>query len=128
MARSHDVQSGAGYRLFMTRYASLRPIRRNATVTARRHASYMKTSWRWLPQILCVLASLGAVSCGSTRTMYLDDGARGYSISCKGYLNSWQSCLVKAGKICEARGYRTIRSEEYDRMLLIACKEPVAPR
>ena len=86
----------------------------------------MRITWQWLPRIFCVLACLGAASCGSTRSMYLDDGARGYAISCKGYLNSWDSCLIKAGKLCEARGYRTIRSEIYDRQLLIACKDSAA--
>lgn len=71
-----------------------------------------------------MLACLSAASCGSTRTTFLDDGARGYSISCRGFFNSWDACLIKAGKICETRGYRTIRSEEYDRKLLIACKDP----
>ena len=88
----------------------------------------MKTSWQWFPRVLCVLACLGAVSCGSTRKMFLEDGTRGYSITCKGYLNNWESCLIKAGKLCESRGYRTIRSEEYDRTLLIACKEPMAAK
>jgi hypothetical protein len=86
----------------------------------------MKTSLHWFPRALCVLACLGAVSCSSTRTTYLEDGSRGYSISCKGYLNNWDSCLIKAGKLCESRGYKTIRSEEYDRIMLIACKTPTA--
>lgn len=84
---------------------------------------WMNKSLKWIPRILCVLACLAAAACGSIRTTFLEDGSRGYSISCKGYLTSWNSCLIKAGKICEARGYRTIRSEEYDRELLIACKE-----
>ena len=88
----------------------------------------MRTNRQWLLRVLCVLASVSAVSCSSTRTTFLEDGSRGYSISCKGYLNNWQSCLIKAGKICQARGYKTLRSEEYDRTLLIACRETVAAK
>jgi hypothetical protein len=62
------------------------------------------------------------VSCGGLRTTYLADGSQGYLVSCKGLLNSWESCLVKAGKICGARGYNTVRSEPYDRTILFSCK------
>ena len=92
----------------------------------------MKTTSHWVGRLSCALASvlvcLVAASCSSTRTTFLEDGTRGYSISCKGYLNNWNSCLIKAGKICETRGYRTLRSEEYDRTLLIACRSPVAAK
>jgi hypothetical protein len=86
----------------------------------------MKTSWQWIARTVCVLACVGAASCGSTKTTFLEDGTHGYTIRCKGYLNSWESCLIKAGKLCESRGYRTIRSEEYDRTMIVACKVPGA--
>ena len=70
----------------------------------------------------CVLAALTLVSCGGLRTTYLADGSQGYLVSCKGFLNSWESCLVKAGKICGSRGYNAIRSEQYDRTILFSCK------
>jgi hypothetical protein len=75
---------------------------------------------------LCALVCLGAAACSSTPTTFLEDGTRGYAVTCKGYLNSWQACLVKAGQICQSRGYRTIAGEEYDRSMLIACKDTAA--
>jgi hypothetical protein len=65
--------------------------------------------------------ALAMTSCAGQRTTYLPDGRMAYAISCRGFLNSWQSCLIKAGRICGMRGYQPIRSEEYDRELLIAC-------
>lgn len=83
----------------------------------------MNTPRQWISLVLCTFLCLGAAACSSTRTTYLEDGGRGYSLSCKGYLNSWQNCLIKAGRICESRGYRTIASDEYDRTMLVTCKE-----
>lgn len=77
---------------------------------------------KWLWRMLWVAALLAATSCVSQRTTYLPDGEMAYAISCRGFLDSWQSCLIKAGRICGMRGYRAIRSEEYDRELIIACK------
>jgi hypothetical protein len=76
---------------------------------------------------LCVLlisGFLAASACSSLPTTYLANGQKAYAIACKGVLNSWESCLVRAGKVCGARGYDTIRSEEYDRELVFACKTP----
>ena len=73
---------------------------------------------------LCALAGLAVAACGGLHKTYLPDGNRGYSISCRGFLNTWDSCLVKAGRVCGARGYDTLRSSEFDRALLIACKAP----
>lgn len=73
--------------------------------------------------MLWVSAALAASSCVTSRhTTFLPDGRMAYALSCKGFLDSWQSCLIKAGRICGTRGYQEIRSEEYDRELLIACK------
>ena len=82
----------------------------------------MRVNSSWAAGSLCVIASLALAGCGSTRNTYLADGSRGYAISCKGMLNSWDSCLVKAGRICGARGYDTIDDDKYDRTLLIGCK------
>ncbi|HVO48520.1 MAG TPA: hypothetical protein VMT29_19545 [Steroidobacteraceae bacterium] len=76
---------------------------------------------------LVALGALGAIAlggCGGMHKTYLPDGNRGYSISCRGVLNSWDSCLVKAGRVCGTRGYDTLRSSEFDRSLLISCKAP----
>jgi hypothetical protein len=82
----------------------------------------MRIGWRcWLWSLsLCVVVS----GCGTQRTTYLPDGRKAYAISCRGYLNSWQTCLVGAGRTCGTRGYDIIRGEEYDRELLFACKAP----
>lgn len=79
----------------------------------------------WAARVgICVLAGVSLVSCASLRKTYLADGNRGYAISCRGFLNSWDSCLVKAGRICGARGYETIEGDKYDRRLLIGCRGP----
>ncbi len=73
---------------------------------------------------LCALVCLGTAACSSTpTTTYLEDGTRGYAVTCKGYLNSWQNCLIEAGRICQSRGFRTITGEEYDRSMIVACKD-----
>jgi hypothetical protein len=72
--------------------------------------------------LMLLTASLAASACSSHRTTYLPDGRSAYAISCRGVLNSWQTCLVRAGRICGARGYDVVRSEEGDRELLFACK------
>lgn len=74
--------------------------------------------------VLSLTLCLAASACSTQRTTYLPDGRKAYAVSCRGLLNSWQSCLVKAGRACGTRGYDTIRGEEYDRELLFACKAP----
>lgn len=86
----------------------------------------MHKNRRWISRAACIAASLILVACSGLRTTYLEDGSRGYLVSCKGYLNSWESCLIKAGKICGTRGYNPIRSEPYDRTILFSCKDAVA--
>ena len=82
----------------------------------------MRTGW-WCC-LLFLTVCLAAGACSTQRTTYLPDGRKAYAISCRGYLNSWQTCLVGAGRVCGARGYDIIRGEEYDRELLFACKAP----
>ncbi len=72
--------------------------------------------------MIWALTSIGLVSCASERTTYLANGARGYSVSCRGFLNSWDSCLVKAGRTCGTRGYDIVNEDQYDRTLLFGCK------
>jgi hypothetical protein len=67
---------------------------------------------------------MALVSCGGLRKTYLADGTRGYAIACRGLLNTWDSCLVKAGRICGAHGYNVIEGDSYSRTLLIGCKAP----
>ena len=74
-------------------------------------------------QILCLSMAVLAAGCATgLRTTYLPNGQKGYSISCKGWLNSWDSCMVRAGQICGAHGYDPLNSDEFDRTLLIGCK------
>jgi hypothetical protein len=84
----------------------------------------MGSDWLWAARIICVLVAVTLVSCGSMRTTYLSDGRKGYAISCRGLLNTWDSCLVKAGKMCGARGYDTVDGDKYDRTILVGCKAP----
>jgi len=84
----------------------------------------MQTFSVWAARMACALASLALVSCVNLRTTYLADGSKGYAVSCKGFLSSWESCLVKAGRICGPRGYDTVEGDRYDRTMLIGCKSP----
>jgi len=76
----------------------------------------------WPRRLLLLTLCLTATACVHQRATYLPDGRKAYAISCKGVLHSWQSCLIRAGRLCASRGYDTIRSEEGDRELLFACK------
>jgi hypothetical protein len=67
---------------------------------------------------------LMAAACSSQHATYAPDGRRGYVISCDGFLNSFSSCLVKAGRACGSAGYDTVQGGPDDRSLLIACKAP----
>jgi len=72
-----------------------------------------------------IVLSLAACSSGVHAT-YVADGRRGFVITCGGFLNSWSTCLVKAGRACGNRGYETIKNSEEDRSMMIACKLPNA--
>lgn len=69
-------------------------------------------------------AVLMLTACGGMRTEYLDSGAKAYLISCKGPFKSWESCMVRAGRVCKSHGYDTVRGDEDERYLLIACRTP----
>lgn len=68
--------------------------------------------------------ALSLAGCATSRVTYAPDGRRGFSVSCGGYLSSWSTCLVKAGQACGPRGYDVIEGSEYDRRMLIACRNP----
>jgi hypothetical protein len=83
----------------------------------------MRTIGIWVARATGVLTVMALASCtAGLRNTYLADGTRGYAISCRGFLNSWDSCLVKAGRICGSRGYEAIEEDKYDRTLVIGCK------
>jgi hypothetical protein len=71
-----------------------------------------------------VLLALAAAACHSQHATYAPDGRRGYVITCGGFLNSYATCLVKAGRACGSNGYETLKGNEDDREMLIACKVP----
>jgi hypothetical protein len=75
-------------------------------------------------RLLIALATLSVGACSSVHQTYVPDGRRGYVITCGGLLNSYASCLVKAGRACGNSGYETLKGSEDDRDLLIACKVP----
>lgn len=78
---------------------------------------------RELPARLVITAIvLTSASCAGQHATYAPDGRRGFAITCSGFLNSWSSCLVKAGRACGSRGYEQILGSEDDRSMLIACK------
>jgi hypothetical protein len=74
--------------------------------------------------VVFLLSGVALSGCGSTHATYAPDGRRGFAVSCGGLLSSWSSCLVKAGRACGNRGYDTIKGNEEDRILLVACKVP----
>jgi hypothetical protein len=86
----------------------------------------MHTTRQSLARLSIAALALTLAGCGSLKPTYVEDGRQGFFISCKGYLNSWSSCVVKAGRMCRNKGYSIIHSDEYDRTLLIACKLPEA--
>ena len=75
--------------------------------------------------IASITMLLGA--CSGLHSTYVPDGRRGYVITCGGFLNSWSSCLVKAGRACGTSGYDMVKGNEEDRAMLIACKSPTPP-
>ena len=76
--------------------------------------------------IAIAVMALPGSGCSSVHTTYVPDGRRGYVVNCGGFLDSWSSCLVKAGRACGNRGYETIKGGEDDRSIMIACKVPTA--
>jgi hypothetical protein len=86
----------------------------------------MHISWRAGRNFAAAAVVIAATACSSTHSTYVPDGRRGFAITCGGVLNSASSCLVKAGRACGGQGYDTIKGNEEDRGMLIACKVPGA--
>ena len=74
--------------------------------------------------IVCMVIAM--TGCRTQHSTYAPDGRRGYVITCGGFLNSYSTCLVKAGRACGSNGYETLKGNEDDREMLIACKIPGA--
>ncbi len=82
----------------------------------------MQIRWRLPVRLAIAGVLLASWSCTSQKATYAPDGRRGFVITCSGFLNSWSTCLVDAGRACGNRGYETIQGTEEDRSMLIACK------
>jgi len=81
----------------------------------------MRTTRR---SLLTLIAAVPLAACSTQHATYAPDGRKAYVITCDGYLNSYSSCIVKAGRACGGKGYDVIRGGEDERSLLIACKTP----
>ena len=75
-------------------------------------------------RLAVVCLAFTCAACHSEHATYAPDGRRGYVITCGGFLNSYATCLVKAGRACGSNGYETLKGNEDDREMLIACKIP----
>ncbi len=84
----------------------------------------MPTTSRSLARLLLSCLVLMGSACSTQHATYVPDGRRGYLIDCEGFLSSYATCLVKAGRACGSQGYDTIHGGADDRSLLIACKVP----
>ena len=84
--------------------------------------SDMDNIWRLTGPLMVATTALTLTACSSLHPTYVPDGRRGYAITCGGVLSSSSSCLVKAGRACGGVGYDTIKGNEDDRSMLIACK------
>jgi len=87
----------------------------------------MPTFSRYSAAILIALTAMTSGACSSQHPTYAPDGRRSYVINCSGFMNSFSSCLVKAGRACGPHGYDTLKNtNDDDRTMFIACKLPEA--
>ena len=49
--------------------------------------------------------------CTTTREVYFADGSNGHLVGCYYAYQSFGSCLVTAGDICEARGFQVVNQQ-----------------
>jgi hypothetical protein len=84
----------------------------------------MQSIRRALAAAATVSITMALPACSTQHATYAADGRKAYVITCEGYLSSYSTCLVKAGRACGGRGYDTLRGGEDERSLLIACKAP----
>lgn len=71
--------------------------------------------------LTCLLVMTLACGCASRRITYLPDGRRGYVVTCGAPLQSWTSCLARAGRLCGAGGYVVGYENEIERELIVSC-------
>ncbi len=56
--------------------------------------------------MLAVLLTAALCGCSSSREVYTSEGSIVYAISCQ--LQSYESCIEKAGELCGSLGYRFV--------------------
>jgi hypothetical protein len=84
--------------------------------------------WRLTGRLSPLWLTLALAACSTQHATYVPDGRRGFVVTCGGFLSGWSSCLVKAGRACGNHGYETIKGDEEDRTILIACQTPGVDR
>jgi hypothetical protein len=84
----------------------------------------MQFSRQPLTRVVISSTAFLLTACSGLHATYVPDGRRGFVVNCGGFLNSWSSCLIKAGRACGNRGYETVKGNEEDRSMMIACKVP----
>ena len=86
----------------------------------------MHDKWRLPRRLGALCLTLVFAGCSTQHATYVPDGRRGFVITCSGVLSSWSTCLINAGRACGNHGYETIKGDEDDRSMLIACQVPQA--
>ena len=59
--------------------------------------------------VLVLLVAAALCACSSTKDVYTSEGAIVYAISCQ--LQSYDSCIEKAGELCGTLGYRFVLAD-----------------
>jgi hypothetical protein len=80
--------------------------------------------WQWIGGTTLLLSLIALTGCTSAKPTYLADGARGYVVSCSGWLSDWSDCLRRAGRVCRTAGYDVSYSDDIDHKMLVACRQP----
>ena len=75
--------------------------------------------------ILALAAAAILCACSSTREVYTSEGAIVYAVSCQ--LQSYESCVEKAGQMCGTLGYRFVQADGSP-VPVVAPPEVMAPR
>ena len=59
----------------------------------------------------------------SPKATYSERGQKAYLVTCRGPFKSWSSCFVKAGRLCKESGFEMAHGDEFDRKMIVSCKE-----
>jgi len=75
--------------------------------------------------ILALAAAAILCACSSTREVYTSEGAVVYAVSCQ--LQSYESCVEKAGEMCGTLGYRFVQADGSPVPVAAPPEAPVPP-